>query len=330
MSSSKKSSSKGSKGSMSPKSPMSAPNTSALLLSSLNQDMPEFVVPSPMARPGSVVVESVEGPMVVASAAAAPNTANLLRFREPVRVNISPRARWSSSSEGRGRRRRTKKFPVARMRDRPPTPRATRIYPRLRRPPVVPARVRDWVARDRAWARMDLSPISPSSADIRRYMEDQSLWGDSSSFSSPPLSPATRYGHLSRSRSPRSRSPRSRSPRSHRRLMVRINREGRATRYGVPRIAPPPAGRPRTLRRNRQLWFRDDNDDRRHRREWRKTRKQLKRKFGIRFPKGSSSSSSSSSASSSRSRSRSRSIHSDDAPPPPGHEGVQSGGRLLV
>jgi hypothetical protein len=284
MSSSKKSSSKGY---MSPRSPMSAPNTAALLLSSSNPDMPEFVVPSPIARPGSVVVNSVDGPMVVASAAAAPNTANLLRFREPVRVNISPRARWSSSSEGRGRRRRTKKFPVARMRDRPPTPRATRIYPRLRRPPVVPARVRDWVARDRAWARMDLSPISPSSADIRRYMEDQSLWGDSS---------------RSRSHSPR-------------RLMVRINREG-PTRRRVPMIALPP----RTLRRNRQLWFQDDDDDRRHHREWRKTKKQLKRKFGIIFPKGSSSSLSLSSSSS-------WSRHSDDAPPPPAPENVQSGGR---
>jgi hypothetical protein len=274
-----------------------------------------------MARPGSVLVESVEGPMVVASAAAAPNTANILRVREPVRVNISPRARWSSSSEGRGRRRRTKKFPVARMRDRPPTPCATRIYPRLRRPPVVPARVRDWVARDRAYNRympriIDLSPISPSSADIRRYMEDQSLWGDSSSFSSPPLSPATRYGHMSRSQSPRARSPR--------RLMVRINREGPATRYGVPRIAPPPAGRPRTLRRNRQFRFRDDGDDRRHRRELRKTRKRLERMMGRKIPKGPSSSSSSSSRS--RSRSRPRSRHSDDPPPPPGHEGVQSGG----
>jgi hypothetical protein len=277
-----------------------------------------------MARPGSVLVESVEGPMVVASAAAAPNTANILRVREPVRVNISPRARWSSSSEGRGRRRRTKKFPVARMRDRPPTPRATRIYPRLRRPPVVPARVRDWVARDRAHNRgmpriIDLSPISPSSADIRRYMEDQSLWGDSSSFSSPPLSPATRYGYMSRSRSPSSRSSMSPSPR---RLMVRINREGRATRYGVPRIAPPPAGRPRTLRRNRPFRFRDD-DDRRHRRELRKTRKRLERMMGRKIPKVSSSSSSSSS------RSRSRSRHSDDdaPPPPPPPEGVQSGGR---
>ena len=293
MPSSKKSSSssKGSRGYMSPRSPMSAPNTAALLLSSSNPDIPELVVPSPMARPGSVVVESVEGPMVVASAAAAPNTANLLRIREPVRVNISPRARWSSSSEGRVRRR-TKKFPVARMRDRPPTPRATRIYPRLRRPPVVPARVRDWVARDRAWGRMDLSPISPSSADLRRYMEDESLWGDSSSFSSPPLSPATRYGHMSRSRSPSSRS--SMSPPA-RRLMVRINREGPATRYGVPRIAPPPAGRPRTLRRNRQFRFRDDGDDRRHHRELRKTRKRLERMMGRKIPKGSSSSSSSSS-----------------------------------
>ena len=318
MPSSKKSSSRSgsSRGSMSPRSPMSAPNTAALLLSNSNQDMPEFVVPSPLARPEAVVVNSVDGPIVVASTASgAPNVANLLRVREPVRVNISPRARWSSSSEGRGRRRRTKKFPVARMRDRPPTPMATKIYPRLRRPPVVPARVRDWAARDRDywaardrdWARMNLSPISPSSADLRRYMEDSSLWGDSSSFSSPSLSPATRYGHLSRSPSPR-------------RLMVRINREGPATRYGVPRIAPPPAGRPRTLRRNRQFRFQDD-DDRRHHREWRKTRKQLERMMGRKIPKGSSSSSSSS-------RSRSRSRHSDDAPPPPppAPENVQSGG----
>jgi hypothetical protein len=123
---------------------------------------------------------------------------------------------------------------------------------------------------------------------------------------------------MSRSQSPRSRSSRSRSPR---RLMFRINREGPATRYGVPRIAPPPAGRPRTLRRNRQFRFRDDGDDRRHNRELRKTRKRLERMMGRKIPKGSSSSSSSS-----RSRSRSRSRHSDDAPPPPAPENVQSGG----
>ncbi len=296
MPSSKKSKSPSSPGyRKSPVSPMSAPNTAALLLSSSNPNMPEFVVPSPLARPEAVVVNSVDGPIVVASTASgAPNVANLLRVREPVRVNISPRARWSSSSEGRRRRRRTKKFPVARMRDRPPTPRATRIYPRLRRPPVVPARVRDWAARG--------------------YMEDSSLWGDSSSFSSPSLSPATRYGHLSRSQSPSSRS--SMSP-SFRRLMVRINREGPATRYGVPRIAPPPAGPRRTLRRNIKFRFRDDDDDRRHHREYRKTRKQLERIMGRKIPKGSSSSSSSA-------RSRSRSRHSDDAPPPP--DNVQSGG----
>jgi len=147
MPSSKKSSSKKSS-SMSPSSAVSV------------IDLDEFAVKSPRGAPEAVVVESVTGPM-------APNTANLLRLpvegpmdsytnsearkrrlemwssRNPVRVNISPRARWSSSSEGR-RKRGTRKFPVAIMRDRPPTPRAIVTYPRLLRPPVVPADERDW------------------------------------------------------------------------------------------------------------------------------------------------------------------------------------------
>ena len=215
MSSSKKSSSKKSS-SMSPSSAVSV------------KDLDELVVQSPRGASEAVVVESVTGPI-------APNTANLLRdpvegpmgsytnsnarqqrlamwrAREPVRVNISPRARWSSSSEGR--RKKTIRFPAARMRDRTPTPRAIVTYPRLRPPPVVPARERDWVRMNipadniqqyrEEREGIDFSPISPSSADLRRYMEDRSLWGDSS---------------RSRSRSSRSRSPR--------RVMVRINSPG--------------------------------------------------------------------------------------------------------
>ena len=135
-----------SKSSMSPSSAVSIPV------------LEEFVAQSPRPQVASeaVIVESVTGPI-------APNTANLLRdpvegpmdsytnsnarqqrlamwrAREPVRVNISPRARWSSSSEGRRKgKRKTIRFPAAIMRDRPPTPRAIVTYPRLRRPPVVP------------------------------------------------------------------------------------------------------------------------------------------------------------------------------------------------
>lgn len=307
MSSSKKSSSKKSS-SMSPSSAVSV------------KDLDELVVQSPRGASEAVIVESVDGPMVVV-----PNTENLLRVpvegpmdsytnsnarqqrlamwraREPVRVNISPRARWSSSSEGR--RKKTRKFRQARMRDRPPTPRATVTYPRLRRPPVVPARERDWVRRNipayyiqryregiegrEGREGMDLSPISPSSADLRRYMEDSALWGDSSS-SGPMHSPRTRS----------STSRRSSSSRSPRRPMVRINppRIGRVFMDKAPMIAPPPAGRPRT--RNRQHGFQGDDNHRRYHREWRKTRKELNRQFGIRIPKGSSSSSSTSSSSS--------------------------------
>ena len=129
-----------SKSSMSPSSPVSVPG------------LEEVVVQSPRGASEAVIVESVTGP-------AAPNTANILRLpvegpmgsytnsearkrrlemwssHKPVRVNISPRAKWSSSSEGR-RKRGTRKFPKAIMRDRPPTPRAIVVYPRLRRPPA--------------------------------------------------------------------------------------------------------------------------------------------------------------------------------------------------
>lgn len=300
MSSSKKSSSKKSS-SMSPSSAVSV------------KDLDELVVQSPRGASEAVIVESVDGPMVVV-----PNTENLLRVpvegpmdsytnsnarqqrlamwraREPVRVNISPRARWSSSSEGR--RKKTRKFPAAIMRDRPPTPRAT----------VVPARERDWVRRNipayysqrhregiEGIEGMDLSPISPSSADLRRYMEDRSLWGDSSR-SRTRSSTSRRSSGSRRSSSPR----RSSSSRSPRRPMVRINppRIGRVFMDKAPMIAPPPVGRPRT--RNRQHGFQGDDNHRRYHREWRKTRKELNRQFGIRIPKGSSSSSSTSSSSS--------------------------------
>ena len=86
--------------SMSPSSPVSV------------TDLDEFEVKSPRGAHEAVIVESVTGPM-------APNIANLLRLpvegpmdsytnsearkrrlemwssRNPVRVNISPRARWS-------------------------------------------------------------------------------------------------------------------------------------------------------------------------------------------------------------------------------------------
>ena len=308
MSSPKKSKSPSSR--KSPGSPMSAPNTSALLLASNNPNygsVAEFVVPSPMGTPEAVVVNSVDGPIVVeasSAASGAPNVMSLLRApveglpgsysqsnarqrrlamwraREPVRVNISPRARWSSSSEGR--RRRTKRFPAARMRGLPRGPPGRGMIPML--PPPFQGRMRERGLTRRNIPAMYLPQYQEARDHIQRLLDDSAIYSSSSSFSSRSPSPATRYGHSSRSRSPR-------------RLMVRINREGPATRYGVPRIAPPPAGPRRTLRRDRQFRFQDDDDDRRHRREWRKTKKQLKRMIGHRIPKGASSSSSSSSSS---------------------------------
>ena len=279
---------------MSPSSPVSVPVS------------PQLVVPSPMGTPEAVIVNGVDGPIVVEASSVASGTPNVMsllrvpvegppgsysqsnarqrrlamwRAREPVRVNISPRARWSSRSEGRGRGKgrgkgiRTKRFPEARMRGWPRTPPGIGMIPMLPPPLQGPMRERDWTRRnipayyiqryreDRAGREgMNLSPISPSSVDVRRLIKERGLWS-------------------SRSRS--RHSPRSRS----------------SSRHGVPMMTLSPAGQRRTLRMDKQFRFRDDDDDRRHHREWRKTKKQLKRMIGHKVPKGASSSSSTSSSS---------------------------------
>ena len=207
------------------------------------------------------------------------------RGREPVRVNISPRARWSSSSEGRGRGkgRKTKRFPEARMRGWPRTPPGRGMIPML--PPPLQGRMRQRGLTRRNIPAMYMPQYQEARDSINQLFDESgdSSYSSRSSFSPGSSNSGTRYGY----------SPRPMNAR--RRLMVRINPEGPATRYGVPRIAPPPAGQRRTLRRDRQQRFRDDHAERRHRVEWRKTRKDLKRNFGIRIPKSPSSSSSSSS-----------------------------------
>ena len=289
-----------SKSSMSPSSAVSIPV------------LDKFVVQSPRPQVASeaVIVESVDGPI-------APNTANLLRdpvegpmgsytnsnarqqqlamwrAREPVRVNISPRARWSSSSEGR--RKKTIRFPAARMRDRTPTPRAIVTYPRLRPPPVVPARERDWVRMNipadniqqyrEEREGIDFSPISPSSADLRRYMEDRSLWDDSSRSRS-----RSSRSRSSRSRSSRSRSSRSRSSSSRRSSRSRSSRSrssrSRSPRRVMVRINPPGIGR--VLKGKNHSFQHKDKEQHKH---WRRTKKALY----LDVPTSSSPSSSSSS-----------------------------------
>ena len=287
MSSSKKSSSKKSS-SMSPSSAVSV------------KDLDELVVQSPRGASEAVIVESVDGPMVVV-----PNTENLLRVpvegpmdsytnsnarqqrlamwraREPVRVNISPRARWSSSSEGR-RKRGTRKFPKAIMRDRPPTPRAIVTYPRLHRPPVVPALERDWSRllhfTNRSRSRSNYSSSSRRSSSPRRSSGSRSA--------SPRRSPSfKRSSDSTWSPTPR-RLSWSRSPR---RVMVRINppRIGHVFMDKVPIIAPPPKN---TLEVEQHL-FRDKDNEKRQHKSWRKTKKTLY----LDVPTSSSPSSSSSS-----------------------------------
>jgi len=265
MPSSKKSSSKKSS-SMSPSSAVSVPV------------LEEVVVQSPRGASEAVVVESVTGPM-------APNTANLLRLpvegpmdsytnsnarkrrlemwssRNPVRVNISPRAKWSSSGEGR--RKKTRKFPVAIMRDRPPTPRTIVTYPRLLRPPVVPADERDW----------------------RRLLHFTNRSRSRSNYSSSSKRSSRSRSSRSRSSSPR-RSSGSRSPR---RVMVRINpsRMGNVFIDKVPIIAPQSKN---TLEVEQHL-FRDKNREKEQHKDWRRTKKTLY----LDVPTSSSPSSSSSS-----------------------------------
>ena len=246
-----------SKSSMSPSSPVSVPG------------LEEVVVQSPRGASEAVIVESVTGP-------AAPNTANILRLpvegpmgsytnsearkrrlemwssHKPVRVNISPRAKWSSSSEGR-RKRGTRKFPKAIMRDRPPTPRAIVVYPRLRRPPVVPAHERDWGrilhftnrsrSRPRYRSRSNYSSSSRrSSSPVRSSSPERSsspVRSSGSRSASPRRSPSfKRSSDSTWSPTPR-RLSWSRSPR---RVMVRINppRIGHVFMDKVPIIAPPP------------------------------------------------------------------------------------------
>ena len=299
MPSSKKSSSKSS---ISPSSPISVPG------------LEEVVVQSPRGASEAVIVESVTG-------LAAPNTANILRIpaegpmesytnsearkrrlemwssRKPVRVNISPRAKWSSSSEGR--RKKTRKFPVAIMRDRPPTPRAIVVYPRLRRPPVVPVLERDWGRilhfTNRSRSRPRYRSISNYSSSSRRSSSPERSSSPVRSSRSRSSSPTRSSGSRSasprrsssfkRSPSPR-RSPRSRSPR---RVMVRINppRIGQVFMGKVPRIAPPPKN---TLEVEQHL-FRDKDNEKRQHKSWRRTKKTL----FLDVPTSSSPSSSSSS-----------------------------------
>lgn len=312
MPSSKKSSSKSSSSRDSRKSPGSRMSPSSPVSVPVS---PQLLVPSPMGTPEAVIVNGVDGPIVVEASSAAsgsPNVMSLLRApiegpsgsysqsnarqrrlamwkaREPMRVNISPRARWSSSSEGRGKGRKTKRFPAARILGWPRTPPGRGMIPMLPPPLQGRMRKRDWTRRNipplyiqqyredregRAGREgiagregMNLSPTSPTNVDVRRLIEDRGLWSSSS---------GSRH------------SPRSRSS----------SRSSQASRYGVPRMALSPAGQRRTLRMDRQFRFRDDDDDRRHYREWRKTKKQLKRMIGHRVPKGASSSSSTSSSS---------------------------------
>ena len=293
-----------SKSSMSPSSPVSVPG------------LEEVVVQSPRGASEAVIVESVTGP-------AAPNTANILRLpvegpmgsytnsearkrrlemwssHKPVRVNISPRAKWSSSSEGR-RKRGTRKFPKAIMRDRPPTPRAIVVYPRLRRPPVVPAHERDWGrilhftnrsrSRPRYRSRSNYSSSSRrSSSPVRSSSPERSsspVRSSGSRSASPRRSPSfKRSSDSTWSPTPR-RLSWSRSPR---RVMVRINppRIGHVFMDKVPIIAPPPKN---TLEVEQHL-FRDKDNEKRQHKSWRKTKKTL----SLDVPTSSSPSSSSSS-----------------------------------
>ena len=287
-----------SKSSMSPSSPVSVPG------------LEEVVVQSPRGASEAVIVESVTGP-------AAPNTANILRLpvegpmgsytnsearkrrlemwssHKPVRVNISPRAKWSSSSEGR-RKRGTRKFPKAIMRDRPPTPRAIVVYPRLRRPPVVPAHERDWGR---------ILHFTNRSRSRPRYRSRSNYSSSSRRSSSPERSSSPVRSSGSRSASPRrspsfkrssdstwSPTPRRLSwSRSPRRVMVRINppRIGHVFMDKVPIIAPPPKN---TLEVEQHL-FRDKDNEKRQHKSWRKTKKTL----SLDVPTSSSPSSSSSS-----------------------------------
>ena len=298
-----------SKSSMSPSSPVSVPG------------LEEVVVQSPRGASEAVIVESVTGP-------AAPNTANILRLpvegpmgsytnsearkrrlemwssHKPVRVNISPRAKWSSSSEGR-RKRGTRKFPKAIMRDRPPTPRAIVVYPRLRRPPVVPAHERDW---GRILHFTNRSRSRPRYRSRSNYSSSSRRSSSPERSSSPVRSSGSRSASPRRSSGSRSASPR-RSPsfkrssdstwsptprrlswsRSPRRVMVRINppRIGHVFMDKVPIIAPPPKN---TLEVEQHL-FRDKDNEKRQHKSWRKTKKTL----SLDVPTSSSPSSSSSS-----------------------------------
>ena len=191
----------------------------------------------------SSVVPSVRSPVVAQAMmlrdSGAPNTARLLMSpRKEVVVNISPRARWSSSSEGK----RTRKFPRAIMVQPSATVRNFRI-PRLPSPP-------EQATRRRRRGRLGLRFIINPPQVTRRNVQVPRL--------APPMQQATR-------------------------------RRRRGTL--------PPQGEDMNSMSIRWVNSSDDELKKRRAREWKKTRKDFKRKFGFIFPKSDSSSSSSSDSS---------------------------------
>lgn len=191
------------------------------------------------------VVPSVRSPVVAEAmmlpGPGAPNTARLLMSpRKEVVVNISPSARWSSSSEGK----RTRKFPIAIMVQPSATVRNFRI-PRLPSPP-------EQATRRRRRGRLGLRFIINPPQVTRRNIQVPRL--------APPMQQATRR-----------------------------RRRGTLPLQGE------------DMNRMSIRWVNSSDDElkKRRAREWKKTRKDFKRKFGFIFPKSDSSSSSPSDSSSS-------------------------------
>ena len=284
----------------SPTSPHLAPRTAALLSWS-SPPTPESVHSN--HSPEEEVIfesESVEGVPRSANLFRAPlegpldsysksnaraRRIGLWRARSPMRVNISPRAQWSSSSERR--RRGTKKFPAARMNPWP------RTLPMRGMVPLLPPHPGQAIINV---PRREFRPMNV----VERAQGDAALLGIEEmlgrSRSSPGVQATVIRRRFRNPGSPRSRSgSRSRSSSSRRRdrrLMVNIRPRARsvgATRRGIPRIAPPPKGARRTLRRN--MGFRNPDQDRENRKHWKETRKML-RENGYNFPSSPSSSSS--------------------------------------
>lgn len=276
----------------SPMSPSLAPRTAALLswsspptpesVHSNHSPLEEVIIESESVegapRSANLLRAPMEGPLDSYSKSNARlRRLGLWRARSPVRVNISPRARWSSSSE---RQRKTRRFPEARMNAWP------RTLPMRGMVPLLPPHPGQAVINFPRRAFIPMNVAERAQGDAGLLGIEEMLARSRSSHGSQGTIVRRRFRNPG---SPRSRSSSSR--RRGRRLMVNIRPRARsvgATRRGIPRIAPPPKGERRTLRRN--MGFKDPEQDRQNRKKWKETRKML-RQSGYNLPSSSSSSS---------------------------------------